>query len=288
MPAAFGYRRPQALGEVFELLDRHRGAARLLAGGTDLTVGLNNGTLRPGLLVDLKQVAELAGGIEVADGVVRVAALTVLADLAAHPVLRQRFPALVEAAATVGSVQIRNRATLAGNVCNASPAADTVPALLVYQAAAVLAGADGTRRLPLPEFFRGPRRTALRPGEVLVAIELPLPAEPAGAAFARLTRRRGVDLATVSVAVLVDGTGVTRLGLGAVAPTPLLVADPTGRLADPATDRGERERLLAGLLAAADPISDVRAGRDYRLAMLAVLAGRCLATAVARRGQEER
>jgi len=285
MMPAFGYRRPGSLRQVFDLLSAHGEDAWLLAGGTDLAVGLRKGTVAPGVVIDLKWVAELRPGITLAGGRIRIAATTVLADIAAHPLVREHFPALVEAVECVGSIQIRHRATLTGNICNASPAADTAPALLVHQAEVVLAGAAGTRRLPVADFLLGPRRTALRPGELAAAIELPLPPRPSGAAFARLTRRRGVDLATVSVCCGVGPARVTRFGYGAVAPVPFLVSDTSGALADPGSDPARREEILAGLVSRASPISDLRGGRDYRQAMLTVLSRRALHAAISRRGK---
>jgi carbon-monoxide dehydrogenase medium subunit len=133
----------------------------------------------------------------------------------------RHFPALVEAASVVGSIQIRNRATLAGNLCNASPAADTAPALLAYSAAVTIAGAEGSRTIPLEDFFLGPGSTVLARGEILLSVELPIPTTPIGSGFARVTRIRGVDLASVSLACVVERSGKARFGLGAVGPTPL-------------------------------------------------------------------
>ena len=129
----------------------------------------------------------------------------------------------MEAARVVGSVQIRNRATLAGNICNASPAADTAPPLLAYGAVVYTRGIAGERRVPLQQFFTGPGRTVLGRDEIVTSIDLPLPTGPVGAAFMRLTRRRGVDLATLTVCCVMSGSGQMRVALGAVAPTPLLV-----------------------------------------------------------------
>jgi carbon-monoxide dehydrogenase medium subunit len=280
---AFAYARPESEAEVLELLAAHGREARLLAGGTDLMVGLRSGKLRPRVVIDIKRAGDLRPSIEEEDGRVAISATTVLTDVIENAAVRHNFPALVEAASTVGSVQIRNRATLVGNICNASPAADTAPALLVYQAAVVLATAGGTRRLLLDDFFVGPGQTVLRPGELVQSIELPKPGPPFGAAFGRFTRRRGVDLAGVSVCCSVDSSGVTRFGFGAVGPRPLLVADRTGVLADPAADQGGRERALEQLVGQASPISDVRASREYRRAMLPVLSRRVLAAAIDRR-----
>lgn len=284
MSKTFGYARPTTLSDAFALM-RDVPDARLLCGGTDLLVGLRKGTVHAPLVIDLKRVAELSAGIREHEGVLRIGATTVLADLVDDESVRRRFPALVESARVVGSIQIRNRATLAGNLCNASPAADTAPALLVHDALVRVVGPTGGRRVPLPEFFVGPGRTALGPRELVSAVELPIPSEPVGAAFERMTRRRGVDLATVSVCCAVSTRGITTFGLGAVGPRPLRVVDESGTLADPTADAAAQGAVLGRLLAEATPISNVRASREYREAMLLVLARRALATA--RRRLEE-
>jgi CO/xanthine dehydrogenase FAD-binding subunit len=275
----FAYARPETEEEVLGLLAAYGPEARLLAGGTDLVVGLRNGEIRPKIVIDLKRVVELRPGITETDGRFAVAATTVLADLVADVRIRQHFPALVQAALTVGSVQIRHRATLAGNICNASPAADTAPALLAYGTDVVLASAEGRRRVALEHFFIGPGRTVLRRGELVASIELPVPDRPFGSAFGRLTRRRGVDLATISLCCFVDASGDTRFGYGAVGPRPFVVADTSRVLADPATTTAEREEVLERMTAQANPISDVRASREYRRAMLLVLSRRLLRVA---------
>jgi carbon-monoxide dehydrogenase medium subunit len=179
-------------------------------------------------------------------------------------------------------VQIRNRATLAGNICNASPAADTAPALLVYGALANIAGPDGERRVPVSDFFTGPGQTVQQRGEMVVSIDLPIPQEKTGAAFARLTRRRGVDLATVSTACRVTASGRVSFAYGAAAPRPILGADESRRLADPELDPRERDALLARLIAQTSPISDLRGSREYRQAMLLVMSRRSLEKALDR------
>jgi carbon-monoxide dehydrogenase medium subunit len=187
--------------------------------------------------------------------------------------VNRHFPALAAAASVVGSVQIRNRATLAGNLCNASPAADTAPALLAYLASVAISGPEGERVVPVAGFFLGPGSTVLGRGEVVTSVEIPIPAERTGSAFARVTRRRGVDLASVSVACAVEPSGRTRFGFGAVGPTPLFAESTTEDLADPDG--------WARLLEVTSPISDVRAGGDYRRAMLEVHSRRAFHTAVA-------
>lgn len=168
----FHYVRPKALAEVFSLLGERGSAARILAGGTDVIVRLRMGHLRPDLVVDIKDVAELGADIADAGSHLRIGARAVMTTLIADDRIRRHFPALVEAAAVVGSIQIRNRATLAGNICNASPAADTAPALLVYGAIVNLARANGRRAVPLTEFFTGPGRTVMTEGELVESIDL--------------------------------------------------------------------------------------------------------------------
>ena len=278
---SFGYERPETLAQAVALLQAHGSEARLLAGGTDLIVGLRERRLRPVVVVDIKHIAGLQPSITQADGVVRISADTVLTDIVADQRVRRNFPALVQAAAMVGAVQIRNRATLAGNICNASPAADTAPPLLAYQAQVVAHGPGGSRRIPIDGFFAGPGVTTLAPDELVTAIELPVPDRQAGSAFGRLSRRRGADLATVSVCAWVDGSGVTRLGFGAVGPRPMLVTDHSGALADPAS----RASTLARLTMTASPISDVRASREYRTSMLAELSQRVIGAAISGRAE---
>ncbi len=279
----FLYERPATLAEALALLAAHGPSCRVLAGGTDLVIRLRDGSARPEVVVDVKRIPELRPAIREAEGRISIGATTVMTDIAADVRIRRLFTALAEAAAVVGSVQIRNRATLAGNVCNASPAADTAPALLVFGAEVVAAGPAGIRRLPLDELFVRSGVTTLAPGELVTAVELPIPARPTGSAHVRRTRRRGHDLASVTLAVAIDDTGVTRLAYGSVGPRPIVGVDESGVLADPASPADARGAVLDRLLAAASPSPrSMRAGPEYRLAMLRVLAARALATATGR------
>jgi CO/xanthine dehydrogenase FAD-binding subunit len=279
----FDYERPVTVDEAVMLLAAHGPEARILAGGTDLIIRLRDGSLQPSLVVDVKRIPELQRGIEVRADVASISAGTVMTDVAAHPDMRRHFPALVEAAEVVGSVQIRNRATLAGNVCNASPAADTAPPLLVYGAVLVIAGPTGQRRLALDDFFVSSGRTTLGRGELVTAIELPLPARAMGATHVRRTRRRGHDLASVTLCCAVDDARVTRIAYGSVGPRPYLVVDESGLLADPEASEAERAVTLERLLAAANPSPrSMRASPEYRLAMLHLLARRALRSATTR------
>jgi len=282
----FAYARPTTLAEAVAILEEHGPGARLLAGGTDLVIRLRDGTARPAVVVDLKRIAELRPAIREEDGRLVISAGTVMTDVAADDRVRRSFGALAEAASVVGSVQIRNRATLAGNVCNASPAADTAPALLVYDAAVVAQGPAGIRRIPVDEFFVRSGVTTLGRAELVIAIELPMPARKMGAVHVRRTRRRGHDLASATVCCGVDAAGVTRLAYGSVGPRPVLAVDESGVLADPAAPDEAKAPIFERMFADASPSPrSMRASPDYRLAMLRVLGARALRTAIDRLAQ---
>jgi carbon-monoxide dehydrogenase medium subunit len=279
----FAYERPATLAEAVALLDAHGPEARLLAGGTDLIIRLRDGSARPAIVVDVKQIAELSSTIREQAGIVTIGATTVVADIAASELVRRHFEALAEAAAVVGSVQIRNRATLAGNICNASPAADTAPSLLVYGAVVVAAGPKGTRRIPIDEFFVRSGVTTLDRGELVIAIDVPVPTRRMAAVHVRRTRRHGHDLASVTLCCAVDETGVTRLAYGSVGPRPVLCVDESGVLADPGAADAAKAPIFERMFAGASPSKrSMRASPDYRLAMLRVLGTRALRTAIER------
>jgi carbon-monoxide dehydrogenase medium subunit len=279
----FQYERPTTLAETVGLLAEHGPDARLLAGGTDLLIRLRDGSLRPRVVIDLKRVGELCPAIGEEGGLLTISATSVMTDIAADARVRRHFPALVEAAAVVGSVQIRNRATLAGNIANASPAADTAPSLLVYDATVLAAGPTGLRRIPIDEFFVRSGVTTLERGELVTAVELPVPTRRIGAVHLRRTRRRGHDLASVTLCCAVDELGVTRLAYGSVGPRPVLRIDRSGTLADPAASEAIRLQVLEAMLVDASPSPrSMRASPEYRLAMLRVLGLRAIQTAVRR------
>lgn len=282
---AFRYLRPSTLDEALGLLEEYGDTARLLAGGTDLVIELRNRWRMPEVVIDLKRIEELRPAIRVEGTRLVITAGTVMADLEKHPIVRERFPALSEAAAWVGSVQIRNRATLAGNICNGSPAADTTPPLLVYGAEMVIASRAGRHRVPIDDFVLGAGKVALGPAEMVVAIELPMD-RTIGAAYTRLTRRRGTDLASITLCCGVDADGSTRMAYGSVGPRAWLVVDDTGVLADPTASADAKAPVLAALFAKATPSrTSMRAGPEYRVAMLPVLGARALAIATERLGR---
>jgi CO/xanthine dehydrogenase FAD-binding subunit len=280
----FRYERPDRLDDAVAILAA--GGARLLAGGTDLIIRLRDGSIRPDVVVDVKRVADVDDQVRVAADRLVIGGRAVMTDIAAHPVVRRDFLGLAESAAVVGSVQIRNRATLAGNIGNASPAADTVPSLLVYEATVTVRGVAGERRIPADEVFVRSGVTTLGPDEVIVAIELPLPSGPRGSVHQRRTRRRGHDLASVTLACAIGADGVSRLAYGSVGPRPLLRVEETGVLADASRPEEERLALLDALLGDAAPSpTSMRATPDYRRAMLRVLGWRAVEAALARRDE---
>lgn len=246
-------------------------------------IGFRDGSIRPKMVIDLKRIPELQPAIEESDGSVSISAATVMTDIVDHPSIQKHFPALVEAAQVVGSVQIRNRATLVGNICNASPAADGAPPLLVYDATAVIIGANGVRRMPIDDFIVGRGKTALQRGELVSAIELPVSDRPFGCAYTRLTRRWGTDLASITLCCGVDTAGTTRLAYGSVGPRPLLMIDESGVLADPDAPDEVKAPILDRMFVDASPsLRSMRASPAYRLAMLRVLGARALRTAIER------
>jgi CO/xanthine dehydrogenase FAD-binding subunit len=241
---------------------------------------------RPPAVVNVKRIPGLAG-IDVRARAIRLGALTTLTALTEQPVIAAEYPVLPFTARYMGSPAIRHLATIGGNLCNASPAADLPPVLLVLDAEVGIAGPAGARRLPLDAFFRGPGQTALLPGELLVWIEFPRKHDGWILRYERLDVRRAMDIAIVGVALALrrDGARVTeaRLALGAVAPTPLRVPDAEAALVAGALGPATIERAAELAMAAARPISDVRATAEYRREMVGALVRRALISLVASR-----
>jgi CO/xanthine dehydrogenase FAD-binding subunit len=272
---AFAYHRPATVQEACRLLAAEPRAA-VLAGGTDLMVHLIQSWRgkRPPAVVNVKRIPGL-DAIQATDRALRVGALATLSALMEHPVIRGEYPVLPLAARYMGSPAIRNLATVGGNLCNGSPAADLPPVLLALDAEVGIAGGRGERRLPLAEFFRGPGQTALAPGELLVWIEVPRRQPPRDVRYERLDVRRAMDIAIAGAALSV-GRGEARVALCAVAPTPLRVAAAEAVLAEQGLTDAAVERAAALAMAAARPITDVRATAEYRRQMVGVLVRRGL------------
>jgi carbon-monoxide dehydrogenase medium subunit len=277
----FEYFQPTSLSEAISFLDSHRGECKVLAGGTDLLVRLKRWALEPRYVVNLKGVRGLAGIEVLDDGGLRIGALTTLYEVASSPLVGGDFEVLSQAAAKIGSVQVRNLATIGGNLCNASPSADMAPPLMALGARLVIQGKGGERHLPLEEFFLGAGETALGPDEVLTHILVPQPPPGTVCLYWKQGGRRAMDIAIVGVATALRRfenvcQGV-RIVLGAVAPVPMRAKAAEALLEGKTLSQGLA--MEAGRLASeeARPISDVRASEYYRRRLVAVLVRRLVA-----------
>jgi len=259
---------------------------KVVAGGTDLLPQLKNGVLKPGWVVDLSAVAELRTISDAPDGRLRIGASVTARELELDARVRSRFPALAESAAMVGSVQVRNLATLGGNLCNAAPSADMAPPLLALDAEAVIAGPSGQRRVPMASFFLGVRRTVLAPGELLLEIVVPAQGAHSGGNYLRHTPRRELDIAVVGVASQITLAGgkctAARIALAAVAPVPLRATDAEQALVGQPLTPQQIERAADLASGAARPIDDHRGSIEFRNHLVRVLTRRTLTTALER------
>ncbi len=280
---------PQTVEQAIALLGGDP-QARLLAGGTDLIVQLRARRIAPSAIVDIKRIAGM-GAIRAHGGGFAIGAATPCTALKDDQALAAAWPGVVEAANLIGSVQVRNRATMAGNLCNASPAADSVPALVAANATCVIAGPGGQREIPVEQLPRGPGSTSLAPGEFVV--EIRLPARPAGGgdAYLRSIPRTEMDIAVVGcgAALVLDGSGTctsARISIGAVAPTVLLVEAAGAALVGSKLGDADMERMADAVRAACRPIDDKRGTIAYRIAMAGVLARRAVEIARQRAGEK--
>lgn len=286
---AFEYHGPTSLDEAITLLREHGESARPLAGGTDLVVQMKEGATKfplPSHIVSLLRVAEL-GGIEFSESEgLRIGAGATMMEVAQSPIIRERYTAIAEGAALVGSYQTMNMATVGGNLCNAAPSADIAPPLLAFETEAVIVGQGERRSLPVAEFLVGPGKTVLRADELLAEVRVPVPPADTGSAYARHTPRKQMDIAVVGVgAVLTLASNKVeraRIALGAVAPTPVRARQAEAALeGQPASD----EALARAAEAAAgecSPITDVRGSAEFRRHIVRVTTERILREAARR------
>ncbi len=282
MPS-LSYAAPSTVDEAVKLLAGASGLAKPMSGGTDLLVQLRSGRTRPELIVDTKKIAGIIGVREDESGFV-IGAATPGAQLGEHAALRAAWPGVVEAANLIGSKQVQGRASLAGNLCNASPAADSVPAMIAAGATCRIAGSGGTREAPVDGIVVGPGRTSLAKGEFIVSFRLPKKPANTGDAYLRFIPRTEMDIAVVGcgVCVTLNAGGVctaARVVLGAVAPTPVLVPEAAAALVGHTLDEATLERLDAAARAICRPIDDKRGTIEYRTKVAGVLARRAAAIA---------
>lgn len=280
------YHAVESFEDAVRIAASSRGTTRFLAGGTDVLVQLRAGLVQPDDLIDLKKINGVKDITRRADGGWDIGAAVSGAELGAHAALCRDWPGVVEGMRLVGSTQVQGRATLTGNLCNGSPAADSVPGLVAAGATATLIGPEGTRTIPVAEIPKGPGRTNLKPGEVIKAIHLPPCGANAGDAYLRFIPRTEMDIAVVGCAVSLrlDGGRVAeaRVALGAVAPTVMLVPEAGAALVGSTLDDAALDALVTAARAACRPISDKRGTVEFRIEVAGVLARRAALIAYAR------
>jgi carbon-monoxide dehydrogenase medium subunit len=280
------YEAPDSLDAATALLANASGTARVLAGGTDLLVQLRAGMIAPDLVVDVKHIPEV-NQISAENGGFRIGAGVSGARLGEHPEVRKLWPGVVEAVELIGSTQIQGRATMVGNMCNASPAADSVPAMIAASALVRVVGPNGQRDVPVEDICIGPGKTSLAKGEIVASVLLPARPPRSGDAYLRFIPRTEMDIAVVGagVSLTLDESGTctaARVGLGAVAARPLLVAPAADALIGTKVDEAALEALAAAVSAACKPIDDKRGTIEYRTKVAGVMARRAAVIALAR------
>jgi carbon-monoxide dehydrogenase medium subunit len=281
----FEYFEPATLDEAVALLGRFGGDAGLLAGGTDLLVEIREHVRWPRQVVNIKKIPGIAALVyDDRDGL-RFGALVTAREIETSPVVLEKYPGLVQAARELGSIQVRNRATIVGNICRASPSADTLPPLIADGATVTTYGPAGGRRVALEQFFTGPGRTVLGPGELVTEIAVPPPPPHTGKHYIKHGRRKAMELATVGVGVTLtlDGGGCReiRIALGAVAPTPIRAHKAEDALRGRPLDDASIEAAARIAVGECRPISNVRGSAEYRRDMVGVLTERAIRQAMA-------
>ena len=285
---AIEYLAPASLDEAIKALAGGGAGARVLAGGTDVIIQAREGRKDVSVMVDVKQLPELTELTLAADGSLRIGAATACARIYGNADVAGRFPALIDSASLIGGIQIQSRASLGGNLCNSSPAADSIPTLIALGATCEIAGPGGRRRLAVEEFCTAPGRNGLQPGEILVALSFPAPKPHSGAAFERFTPRNEMDIAVVNAAASIvlsaDGSKFesARIALGAVAPTPLFVQAAGDALVGQAVSAETIAQAAAAASGAAKPITDMRGSSAQRTHLAGVLTKHVINKAVER------
>ncbi len=283
---AINYEAPTTLDQAVSILKAHGENARPFCGGTDIIIQLRAGVRRTEHLVDVKKIKELQALSFNAKKGLRLGAAVACIEISQSDVMRRHYPGLTEAAHLIGSLQIQNRASVGGNLCNGSPAADTTPALIALGARARIAGPKGEREVPVEAFVVSPGRTVLKPGELLVELLVPAPAPHSSDAYLRFIPRNEMDIAVVGVgaSLTLDGDKVkaARIALGAVAPTPILATKAAAAIIGMKLDEAALEAAARAASAACSPIDDMRGTAEFRLHIAAVLTRRVLSIAAER------
>ena len=279
-PCRFDYYAPETVNEACKLAADIGDGAMFMAGGTDLLIKIKRKMLAPKAVIDIKKIKGLDEVTFDETNGLTIGPTTTLTTIEKHPVINEKYPAIADAARATANVQIRNMASISGNLCNAAPSAENAPVLMAMGSQVTLSGLEGTRSVPLEDFFSGPGKTVIKHGEILTSINIPAPLKGAGASYQHISARGKVDISAVGVGVMLVMNGDicddARIFLGAVAPTPIMAINAQKIL------KGNKitEELLqtAGLEASKEckPITDMRATAEYRSLMVAVLTGRAI------------
>jgi carbon-monoxide dehydrogenase medium subunit len=291
---AINYEAPKTVDEAVKLLAAHGEKARPLCGGTDLIIQLRAGVRRPEYVVDVKNIAEMRRISFTMQHGLRLGAAVPAIEISENADMRMYYPGLTEAAHLIGSLQIQSRASVGGNLCNGSPAADTTPALIALGAKCRVVGPKGERMVAAEDFCTAPGRTVLQPSELLVEFHIPSPARHSRDAYLRFIPRNEMDIAVVGVGAMVtldldeDRCVEARIGLGAVGPTPIFAKEASQSLAGKKLDTAAIERAAQLAIAASSPIDDMRGTAEYRRHVVGVLTKRVLAKAAERARLSER
>lgn len=277
----FDYVKPRSLREAISFLARRGGRTRPLAGGTDLITLIADAAVLPDWVMDIKGIRELKG-LELRGHKLWIGARATFTDVLECAPLRKRFPVLPEMAQWVASNGVRNRATLVGNICSAVPCCDTGPILLIYEATVLVQGPRAKRIIPIKEWFVGPRKTALKPNELVLGVEVEPPREKHAACFVKLRRYKGEDLAQASVSIMALPNNRWRIAFGSVAPTPVRGYGIEALLEGKPLSDDLIQEAVSLLPKEIAPITDIRATREYRLHMVGVMLSRGLRAAASR------
>ena len=291
MAAQLRFETPASAREAAILLAGAHGKGRVLAGGTDLLVQMRSGRIEPTLIVDVKGIDEMVSVSQEADGW-RVGASVPCMQLARHADFARDLPGVVDGANWIGSIQVRSRASVGGNLCNASPAADSVPAMMAVGAVASVEGPNGRREVPVKDIPVAAGKTSLAEGELVVSIFFPMPTPHSGSAYVRFTPRTEMDIAVVGagVALTLDEQGIctdASVALGAVAATAMVVPEASAAIVGTAVDEAALDALAAAASAAARPIDDKRGTKAFRTRLAGVIAKRAAIKALARAQQNK-
>ena len=280
------YEAPETVSAAVALLASAKGMTRVLAGGTDIIVQMETDLIEPELIVDIKKIPEVKG-IKAENGGFRVGAAATGMQICDHAAFAKAWPGVIEGVKLIGSIQVKGRASMAGNLCNASPGADSVPPMITAGAVCRVVGAKGTREVPAEQIPTGPGKTSLAKDEIITSIFFPARPKRSGDAYQRFTPRTEMDIAVTGVAVnlTLDDKGVctaARVVLGAVAPTALLVEPAAKALIGTKVDDAAIEKMVAACRAACKPIDDKRGTKEFRIEVTGVLAKRVAKVALER------